>query len=993
MVNKLKKTTSKRGSSGAKAATAAKKTAKRTVRKAASAIGAAVHADEHNLLRTLIDHLPDRIYVMDLEGRKTLSNVADWKASGGTAMEDVLGKTDFDTYPEELAQQFWAIDQRVLNSGQSLTNVEEPGLDEHGNRVTILTTKVPLRDDEGNIVGLVGIGRDITALKHAEAALLREKRFLEALNLFSPAAIVVLDTLERIQSCNPAFEHMYGYTAQEIIGKDLDGLIAREDLLTEASAYTRQVMTRPVHAIGQRRCKDGSMVDVEIFGVPVFVGDEKVGTLAIYHDISDLLMARREAEDANRAKSDFLANMSHEIRTPMNGVIGMLELTLDTSLTAEQRDYLETSLQSAETLLGLLNDILDFSKIEAGRLELESISFNLRAAVEDMAYTLAKRAQDKGLELACLIDPELATDLRGDPGRIRQVLVNLVGNAVKFTHQGEIVVRAEPVAQSATRAKVRFSVTDTGIGIPYERQAAIFERFTQVDSSMTRKYGGTGLGLTICKQLVEAMGGRIGMESTPGSGSTFWFELELDKQPMEKRVTAPLPAGPVVLRGARVLAVDDNQTNRMVLRKMVEGFGCRIDTVGSGGKALEILHNAQRAGDPYRAVLMDMQMPGMDGEQTARAIKIDPLIRGAQIIILSSMGQRGDGERLKALGCAGYLLKPVKQQMLHDALFAVLGEGQLPPAGMVTRHSLTEQRRFGLRVLLAEDNAINQKLAVVLLQKAGYSVDAVDNGLKAMEKVKTEHYNAVLMDVQMPEMDGFEATRQIRHWEAPLSRHIPIIAMTAHAMAGDRERCLEVGMDDYLSKPLDPKALFNALDRWIPGAELLDAEAGKRVETEDYGAIHAEDAFSNMTLGKEVGLFGEAAQESAQAAGDDSAAEASPVLSESLPVDFEAALFRFGGDRDFMSEMCKEFAAGLPERVAEIRECVEANDAGKLGRLAHNLKGVALNFSADPLAQIAARLEEAGKREDLSDAPELLQGLDKAMRSLQEYMQNQSTGI
>ena len=448
MVKKLKTSTSKGRSSGAKAAMAKEPPRKKAARRSTGAAEVPARADEHNLLRTLIDQLPDRIYVMDLEGRKTLSNIADWKASGGTAMEDVVGKTDFDTYPEELAQQYRAMDKRVLDGGLSITNVEEPGLDEHGNPVTILTTKVPLRDDGGNVVGLVGIGRDITELKRAEAALLKEKRFLEALNLFSPAAIVVLDTLDRIQSCNPAFEHMYGYTAQEIIGKDLDGLIAREESLTEAHAYTRQAMTRAVHAIGQRRCKDGSMVDVEIFGVPVFVGDEKVGTLAIYHDISELLRARREAEEANQAKSDFLANMSHEIRTPMNGVIGMLELTLDTSLTAEQRDYLETSLQSAETLLGLLNDILDFSKIEAGRLELESINFNLRAAVEDMAYTLAQRAQDKGLELACLIDPDLASDLRGDPGRVRQVLVNLVGNAVKFTHQGEIVVRAEAVAQS-----------------------------------------------------------------------------------------------------------------------------------------------------------------------------------------------------------------------------------------------------------------------------------------------------------------------------------------------------------------------------------------------------------------------------------------------------------------------------------------------------------------------------------------------------------------
>ena len=939
-----------------------------------------------NLLRTLIDHLPDRIYVMDREGRKILSNAADWRASGGKSMEEVLGKTDLDMYPLELAQQYWAVDKTVLEAGNMIINREEPGLDEQGRPVWVLSTKVPLRDANGDIVGLVGIGRDITDLKRAEAELLREKRFLEALNLHSPVAIVVLDSDENIISCNPAFERMYGYAASDIKGKNLDRLIATNEVLKEANAYTQQAQSAPVHVIGRRCRKDGSLVDVEIFGVPVFVGDAKAGTLAIYHDISDLLRARREAEEASRAKSDFLANMSHEIRTPMNGVIGMLELALDTPLTAEQRDYLETSLRSAETLLGILNDILDFSKIEAGRLELEKIDFNLRVTVEDMAYTLAKRAQDKGLELACLIHPDLTADLRGDPGRIRQILTNLVGNAIKFTHQGEIVVRAEPVSQTRNRVKVHFAVSDTGIGIAVERQAAIFERFSQADTSMTRKYGGTGLGLTICKQLVEAMGGEIGLESTPGTGSTFWFDIEFEKQPLEKRGTAPLRISQVVLSGARVLAVDDNQTNRLVLQRMVGSFGCRIETVASAGKALEMLHNAHRAGDPYRVVLLDMQMPGTDGEQAARLIKSDARIKDTQILILSSMGKRGDAARLETLGCAGYLMKPVKQQMLYDALFEVLGEEHLPAHGMLTRHSLIEHRRFGLRLLLAEDNPINQKLAVMLLQKAGYSVDAVENGARAAEKVKTEHYNAVLMDVQMPEMDGFEATHQIRLWERPLKRHIPIIAMTAHAMAGDRERCLEAGMDDYVSKPLDPRVLFNALDRWIPGTELLDESGGAERDVEDYAAMPAEAALMPTGFGADAGLFGEDAG-MAEPARLAEGPRSQPVpQNQAMPVDFAAALPRFGGDRDFMIEMCREFAAGLGERITEIRVGLERGDAGTIGRLGHNLKGVALNFSAEPIANVAAKLEEAGRREDLSDVPALLASLESTIRATQEYL-------
>ncbi len=955
-------------------------------------------AEEPNLLRTLIDNLPDRIYVKDAKGRKAISNEADYKASGGISMEDVVGKTDFDTYPSELAARYWAVDKSVIELGRAIVDRVEPGLDSKGRPIWVLTTKVPLRNKKGEVIGLVGIGRDITAQKRTETELLRQKQFFEALNETSPAAIVVLDTQENILACNPAFEQLYGFASAEIVGKNLDALVATAETISEASTYTQQAMSRPVHGISKRRRKDGSLVDVEIFGVPVFAGKEKIGTLAIYHDISELLRARSEAEKANRAKSEFLANMSHEIRTPMNGVIGMLELALSTSLTAEQEDYVQTALQSADALLALLNDILDFSKIEAGKLELESIDFNLRTMVEEVAFTLAKRAQDKGLELACLIHPELTSDLRGDPGRIRQILTNLVGNAIKFTHQGEIVVRAEPTEQSDTSATVRFSVQDTGIGIPIERQAAIFDRFTQADGSTTRKYGGTGLGLTICKQLAEAMGGKIGMESTPGVGSTFWFTLEFTKQPAERKGTAPLNPGSVALRGARILGVDDNQTNRLVLTRMIEGFGCRVDTVAGAGKAIEMLCNAHRAGDPYQVILLDMQMPGMDGEQAARAIKSDPLIKEVKIIVLTSMGQRGDAIRLEALGCSAYLLKPVKQQMMFDALSAVLGRGGVEQQGIVNRHLLSEQRRFGLRLLLAEDNGINQKLAVVLLQKAGYSVDAVENGLQAVQRVKAEHYNAVLMDVQMPELDGFEATRRIRAWEVLRKRHIPIIAMTAHALAGDRERCLQSGMDDYISKPLQPRTLFNILDRWIPGSELLENQAASGGDVQDYAAIPPVSDLTASEFYGEAGLFGEAAGVEAAAAkaeasprsSSETAADRGETVSADLPMDLEDAIERFGDDRGFMMDMCREFIEGLPGRMADIDSACRAQDADRLGRLAHNLKGVALNFSATPLASASIQIEELSKTEDLAEAPRLVRELKTAASGLRDYFEKLS---
>lgn len=609
----------------------------------------------------------------------------------------------------------------------------------------------------------------------------------------------------------------------------MDVLVATDATREEAARYSQEVMTGDIHGIVKRRRKDGTLVDVELFGVPIIVAGERLGGLVLYHDITELMQSRREAEESNRAKSEFLANMSHEIRTPMNGVIGMLELALDTKLTSEQTDYLQMSLHSAEALLSLLNDILDFSKIEAGRLEFEAINFSLRNAVEDVAYTLAKRAQDKGLEMACLVDPDLAASLRGEPGRLRQILVNLVGNAIKFTHQGEIVIRAEPREETNRHVTVHFSVQDTGIGIPYERQSAVFERFTQADGTTTRTYGGTGLGLTISKQLVEVMGGKIGLESKPGIGTTFWFDIQFEKLTPEKRgVTGPLISGPVNLTYARILVVDDNQTNRMVLVKNVESLGSRVDAVSSGAKAIESLRNAHRAGDPYHIVLLDMQMPGMDGEQTARAIKSAPSIKDVKILILTSMGQRGDAIRLEELGCSGYLLKPVKQQMLFDAVLAVLVRNAVQPASLITRHILAEKRRTGIRLLLAEDNPVNQKLAVILLQKAGYLVDAVETGMQVLEKVQTHSYGAVLMDVQMPEMDGFETTRRIRAWETQTGRHIPIIAMTAHAMTGDRERCIEAGMDDYVAKPLEPRVLFNAIERW---AQNIDSEKGHVVET------------------------------------------------------------------------------------------------------------------------------------------------------------------
>jgi len=541
------------------------------------------------------------------------------------------------------------------------------------------------------------------------------------------------------------------------------------------------------------------------------------------------------------------------------------------------------------------------------------------------------------------------------------------------------VIHAEPIEETDTYVLVHFAVQDTGIGIPYERQAAVFDRFTQADGSTTRKYGGTGLGLTICKQLVEAMDGKIGVESQPGVGSAFWFDVKFEKQPTKKHVTAPLSPKLLNLAQARILIVDDNQTNRLILTKNVEALGSRVDAVPSGAKGLESLRSAYRAGDLYHVVLLDMQMPGMDGEQTARAIKSDPAVKDVKIIILTSMGHRGDAARMESLGCSSYLLKPVKQQMLFDAILAVLGSEKDAGPGLITRHRLSEQRKFNLRLLLAEDNPINQKLAVVVLQKAGYSVDTVNTGLEAVSKAKSNQYNAILMDVQMPDMDGLEATQQIREWEQDRATHIPIIAMTAHAMQGDRERCLEAGMDDYVTKPLQPRVLFSALSRWIQND--LPATSVQE-DVQDYSS--QPEVFS---MDFDDGLFGETPSTPPQMK---IVTPVQPAVGspDALPVDIQSAVERFDGDHDFIISILNEFRGHLPERLKEIHNSLQAGDINALCRLAHNLKGVSLNICADPLAQVALELETIALREDLTGASTLVAQLDLEVARLADFLSN-----
>jgi len=754
---------------------------------------------------------------------------------------------------------------------------------------------------------------------------------------------------------NDKFSKISGYTKAELIGKKHSVLNSNNQSKSYWHNMHKTVLTGNIwHDEVRNRSKDGKYYWVDTTIVPNYDTNKQVnGFTSIRTEITqqkenmkNLAIAKELAEVASVSKADFLANMSHEIRTPMNGVIGMTNLLLDSELNQEQNKLANTVKSSAVGLLGIINDILDFSKVEAGKLELELIPFNLGQMIEDVGTTLSFQSQRKGLQLICPANPIIQHWVKADPGRVRQVLTNLIANAIKFTEHGEVAVYVSIIEQTDEKKTIRFEVKDTGIGINQSQQEQLFDKFSQADSSTTRKYGGTGLGLSICKKLVELMGGEIGIDSEIGQGSVFWFTLPLLK-------AKPIDDGPIYntdIKNEKILIVDDNETNLELMHQLHKIWGIPHKLVNSAKAALVELELAFQEKTPYSIAILDMQMPEMDGLELCKQIQKNPQWSQTKLIMASSQAQRGDAHKMKAAGFQEYITKPIQQSELFDILLMVSGLKKAAPE-LITRHSTKENLQFKAHILVVEDNATNQLVIEGLLRTLGITVDLAGNGQEALAALQgVSNHDLVFMDCQMPVLDGYQATVKIRSKQAGITNiAIPIIAMTANAMAGDKQKCLDSGMNDYLSKPLEPEKVIYMLRKWLPNKDTgVDKPANvehEAVETQDH------------------------------------------TNSELVVFDYEDMSARLMNDPELMKSVAEIFCQDMVEQIEELKISIEDNNVVQAAAIMHQIKGAAANVGGKALSALALNMELAGKGGNIAEIQEKMDQLVSDFNSLKIAME------
>jgi len=942
---------------------------------------------------TTFDAISDLILLTDSQSRIVRCNQATVQRLE-TTFTEVIGKPIEEVFPGVVEP----IKKRVINKTQVIPMPSQFGWFE------VTGFQFQLLDDEP---GMIYIFRDIAQRKRDEAELQRQKQYFEAIFQNSPVAIITLDLNNRIVTSNPAFEHLFGYSPVEGIGKKLDDLILPTDLRNRAMDYNQRLQRTGVyHEVSQRQTKLGVLVDVEVFNVPVVVKGEPLGTLVILYDISDLVQARRKAENADNAKSAYLANISHEIRTPLNGLIGLLSLTLDTTLSSTQAEYLATAYDQAEMLLVLLNQVLDLSKIEAGKMELEFAAFDLRQVVENVALTMAQRAHDKNLEFICSIPPSVPTQLRGDANRLRQVLVNLTNNAVKFTDSGEVLINVRQISADEATTTLLFSVQDSGIGIPADQQESVFERYTQANPSTNSQFGGTGLGLSISAQLVELMGGRISLVSEPGLGSVFSFSLEFEKGGPNEPPPAELMEKSTNLR---VLLADLNDNSRINLHLLLEELNCICIEAPSPAEFTELVSESRLKDSPFDLLIIDAQFANHLEFESSLVLFEQLSQRHPKLLITTRLGDSIPwGLEQKGFECA-ILLKPLRRQPLHNTVFELLssekvkpGEENPPPGKPSTRKLVTANPQT---ILLAEDNSVNRKVVVNLLENFGHNVVAVENGREVLEALEKNRYNLILMDVQMPEMDGLAASMRIRGQESH-RHHPPIIALTGKTAKTDIERFKSSGMNGHLTKPVRPLELFEAVERFAaPFPEeqpmaITPAEHEGRSSTmsPEEGVISELDfaeftsAFDQLVLstnkeGQADQAFGEF--DSGPAASGEAALRANAwqkAAGLGGPDYIQEILPRFGNDLTFLQLTFDEFIQECRSHIAEIREAVEKQDAAAVRLLGHNLKGLSANFMADQITMIARELEEVEGLGDGTKVRELADKIEAELPALEKVL-------